>query len=781
MSSARFRTALVLFVGLGPLASGAGEKFALTIDNIMRGPNLVGTEPSQVHWSPDGSKVYFHWKQAADPIADPLQTWEANRDGTGLRKLTDDEARLEPSGGDLNEDRSKAVYSLDGDLVLVDAARGTRRQITKTSEVEGNPRFWFGGRHITFTRGSNLYLLSLENGDLEQLTDIRSGPETPAGEGKGTEAQELLRKEQREMFDVVRERLRVKEEGEARQKARAARKPHNLQARQNLSQLQLSPDGKYVTALLSESPKGSKNSPVPAWITDSSYPETLLGRPRVGDAGAERKLIILDVATGEARNVEHAGIEAGAGSIADGSTCAEPSTGAASQPVYWSPDGSKAVFGARSADNKNCWLMALDVAGAKARVLFHEHNDAWIGGPDGGNGWLGDSKTFYFTSEKDGFNHLYTVPFEGGEVRQLTAGKWEIDKVSLSRDRQSFYMVSSEGSPYERHLFRMPVEGGARTRLTTTAGMHAPVLSPDETAFADVYSYSNKPPELYVQPKVAAARPVKITSSPAPDFASYGWLDTPIVEIPARDGVLVPARLYKPAVARAGAPAVIFVHGAGYLQNVHKGWTSSYYREYMFHHLLVQRGFVVLDIDYRGSKGYGRDWRTAIYRHMGSKDLDDQVDAAKWLAVHQGVDPKKIGIYGGSYGGFITLMAMFTQPDVFAAGAALRPVTDWAYYNHRYSGNILNLPQKDSEAYHQSSPIYFAGGLKGKLLIAHGMVDTNVQFVDTVRLVQKLIELKKENWELAVYPVEDHAFVQPASWADEYKRILKLFESTLTP
>jgi dipeptidyl aminopeptidase/acylaminoacyl peptidase len=220
---------------------------------------------------------------------------------------------------------------------------------------------------------------------------------------------------------------------------------------------------------------------------------------------------------------------------------------------------------------------------------------------------------------------------------------------------------------------------------------------------------------------------------------------------------------------------VIFVHGAGYLQNVNRFW-SSYAREYMFHHLLMSKGYLVLDIDYRGSRGYGRDWRTAIYRHMGGKDLDDHVDAAHWLVKQHGVDPKRIGIYGGSYGGFITLMAMFTTPDVFAAGAALRPVTDWAAYNNGYTSNILNLPQNDAEAYRKSSPIYFAQGLKGRLLICHGMVDTNVHFQDSVRLAQRLIELRKTNWELAPYPVENHGFVEPTSWADEYKRILKLFE-----
>jgi dipeptidyl aminopeptidase/acylaminoacyl peptidase len=164
---------------------------------------------------------------------------------------------------------------------------------------------------------------------------------------------------------------------------------------------------------------------------------------------------------------------------------------------------------------------------------------------------------------------------------------------------------------------------------------------------------------------------------------------------------------------------------------------------------------------------------------MGGKDLEDIVDGAKYLASQEKVDPKRIGVYGGSYGGFITLMAMFTTPDVFAAGAALRPVTDWAHYNHGYTSNILNLPQKDAEAYRKSSPIYFVEGLKGALLICHGMVDTNVLFQDSVRLVQRLVELRKENWEFAPYPVENHGFTEETSWADEYRRILKLFEDNL--
>jgi dipeptidyl aminopeptidase/acylaminoacyl peptidase len=253
-----------------------------------------------------------------------------------------------------------------------------------------------------------------------------------------------------------------------------------------------------------------------------------------------------------------------------------------------------------------------------------------------------------------------------------------------------------------------------------------------------------------------------------------------VVEIPTRDGQTAYARIYRPRDlhAQANGAAVMFVHGAGYLQDAHRGW-SSYYREYMFNHLLASRGYTVMDVDYRGSAGYGAAWRTGIYRHMGGKDLDDEVDAARWLVAHEGVDARRIGMYGGSYGGFMTLMAMFTQPDVFRSGAALRSVTNWANYNHWYTSRILNQPQDDPVAYRQSSPIYFAQGLRGDLLMLHGMVDTNVNFQDIVELNQRLIELGKTHWQLAVYPVEDHGFVRPDSWTDEYRRILELFERTL--
>jgi dipeptidyl aminopeptidase/acylaminoacyl peptidase len=392
-------------------------------------------------------------------------------------------------------------------------------------------------------------------------------------------------------------------------------------------------------------------------------------------------------------------------------------------------------------------------------------------------GWI-DNENIWFKSEKTGFAHLYSSNVKTGKTRALTQGRFEVLDARLSRDKKTFFLTTNEVSPHEKHFYHMPVKGGKRTQITSKTGGHEVMVSPDEKHLAVRYSYTNKPWELFLMANEPGAEMVRLTQSTKEGFNSYPWIDSEIIRFKASDGAEVPATLYRPAKDKKNKAAVIFVHGAGYLQNVHRWW-PSYYREYMFHNLLADHGYTVIAVDFRASAGYGRDWRTAIYRHMGGRDLQDQVDAAKYLVEKEGIDSDRIGIYGGSYGGFITLMAMFKSPDTFKSGAALRSVTDWAHYNHVYTANILNTPANDSLAYARSSPIYHAEGLKGNLLILHGMIDRNVQFQDVVRLSQRLIELKKENWELSVFPVEGHGFLESSSWSDEYRRIFKLFEETL--
>lgn len=821
MHTPRYRNLLVLFclftlllpqqLFAQSLLQPASAKFELTVDSIMRGPELVGYPPSNVRWSRDSQRVYFRWKQPKDVRWQQADLYVVNRDGNGLRKLSEEEAKLAPpDAGELSKDKKFTLFVEDGDIFLYDHEKGERRQLTSTGDAESNAHFTRDQKRIYFTRQNNLYVMSLDGGSLVQMTDVRAagagGPRPPGQQAQhGTDSQEFIKKEERELLEAVRERAQIREAEEQRRKAREKRKPFQLAANQSVFALMLSPDEKYVVAAVSEPGQNAKTTIVPSYVTESAYTEDIPARTKVGDAQGRTRLAVIAAETGEAKFVETGLVaEAKAAKAAsppaqnearpeakvETKTDVKTDTKADAKPserevrffaLRWAEEGSQLALLARASDNKDRWVMTLDPATARTKVLDHLHDEAWVGGPGEGTlGWMPDGRHVYFQSERDGYAHLYTAAIDGSEIKQLTSGKFEVSDVELSEDKTKFYFTSSEGSPFERHLYSMPLAGGERTRVTSMAGNNQAEVSPDDSSLAIIRSYSNKPPEVYLSANKPGAEAKQITTSPTPEFFSYNWIDPPIVGIKARDGADVPARLYKPANFKRGGPAVIFVHGAGYLQNVHKWW-STYYREYMFHHLLMERGYTVLDVDYRASAGYGRDWRTGIYRHMGGKDLTDQIDAARWLVSDHGVDAKRIGIYGGSYGGFITLMAMFTEPDVFAAGAALRPVTDWAHYNHSYTSNILNTPQADAEAYRKSSPIYHAAGLKGALLICHGMVDTNVHFQDTVRLVQKLIELRKENWELAVYPVEDHAFNRATSWADEYKRILKLFEANLKP
>jgi dipeptidyl aminopeptidase/acylaminoacyl peptidase len=848
-SSHRHKIALALLANLAVIPTASAfvppkprpqtqkAAFQLTIDNIMRGPGLVGYEPRRVRWSQDSRHIFFEWKQATDPINKDYDTYVVGRDGAAPKKLSEDEAKdAVPFDGEQSKDKKLKVYAREGDIFIYDNAAGRHKQITNTIDVESDPNFTPDSRHIYFTRSANLYVLGLDDGSLVQMTDIRTGqgpPQPEAGPGarqrrdtaeqKGTDSQEYVKKEERDLLDVVKERAIKREEDEARRKRENPRKPFNLQAGQFVQTLQLAPDGKHVIALISTPGQGAKNAVVPNYVSESAYTEDIPSRTKVGDVQQQAKLAIIDTQSGEVTWVDHgqrqreggAGVAnaaakgeaksgTGAGTSgapadqqkgADKGAQGSEATGQArgehkeAKPAdrdvtlfrpLWSDDGTKAIVMARAADNKDRWIMALDVATGKTRIVASDHDDAWVDGPGAFTlGWLPDNQHIYFQSERDGYSHLYSCSFDGGDLKQLTSGKWEVTGVRLSENKKDFLLTTSEVGPAEHHFYTMPITGGERVRITSAAGNNDAVQSPDGRALAIVHSYSNQPPELYLQDSRPGAQATKLTSSPAPEFWNYSWVNPPIVTIAARDGATIYGKLFKPTTFKRGGPAVIFVHGAGYLQDVHRGWSGNYYREYLFHHLLMEHGYVVLEVDYRGSAGYGRDWRTGIYRHMGGKDLDDNVDAVKWLVHEHGVDPSKIGIYGGSYGGFMTLMALFTEPDVFAAGAALRPVTDWAHYNHPYTSDILNLPQKDPDAYRKSSPIYFASGLKGALLICHGMADTNVHFQDTVRLVEKLIELRKENWEVAVYPAEDHGFLEPASWADEYKRIFKLFEVNL--
>ena len=761
----------------------------LTVEKIMRDQKWIGVSPSNPYWSADGRYLFFSWnpeKKDADSIyyitlADKTPRKAGYQMKQGI-----------PSFNNIVYNRSKTAYAYTtgGDVYYFDNKTKKEKRITQTTETESNPQFIENDTKVVYTRSQNLFAWDIASGLTTQLTNFQRGAATR--EPLQNAQEKWLQQEALATSKILQERKRKKDSTEAYNKSIREKELRTIYTEDKIvSALVVSPNGRFVTYRLTKQPTNAKNTVVPSYVTESGFTTDIPGRTKVGAPQAASEFYIFDKEKDTVFLVKTDDIPG----IADLPNYVKdyPSKDTAKKKPaartvsfrgpYWNDEGTKAVVDIRSADNKDRWIMLLDAATGKLKNIDRQRDEAWIGGPGISDFppplfWL-DENTIAFQSEATGYSHIYQANVLTGEKIALTSGKFEVSDLRLSRDKKYFYFNTNETHPGDLQFYRMPVNGGNRERITSPTGYNRVLLSPDEKMLAILYSYSNKPWELFLQENKTHSKSQQITNlAQSEEFMSYPWRDPEIVTFTVRDSAQAYARLYRPANPHPSKPAVIFVHGAGYLQNAHKWW-STYEREYLFNNLLADEGYTVLDIDYRGSAGYGRDWRTGIYRHMGGKDLLDQVDGAKYLVEKLGIDPKRIGIYGGSYGGFITLMAMFKEPDVFASGAALRSVTDWAHYNHGYTSNILNEPYNDSLAYKRSSPIFYAEGLKGNLLMCHGMVDVNVHFQDIVRLTQRLIELGKDKWELAVYPLEDHSFVEPSSWTDEYKRILRLFETTL--
>ncbi len=774
----------IFFVAKTSLAQQSNSQ-TLTVDYIMRDQKWVGSSPSTINWSWDSKSVFFNWNPDKN-LADSFYIFKLN--SKQPEKLNYNQAQLlrAINNGSYNKNYTQIVYSYKGDIFLLNTLTGATTTITQTEEAETSPAFISNEEWITYRRDKNLYAWQIKTGFTKQLTNFVKAADTKLK--SNANAQDVFLKNQSLTNSSVLQLRKFKKE--ARDsflesiKEKANVKTIAVGDKQ-ITNLDISQSGEYIVYTLFAD-DANKTTITPSYVTESGYTNDIPTREKVGAAQGNytsfiynKKLdttytIKLDSIPGFNDKPDYAKDYP---SKKDEKTIARKLWLSA---TIWNETTSVALVEIRSEDNKDRWLMLLDPTNAKLTLVSRQRDEAWVGGPGiyRSADWI-NATTLYFQSEQTGYSHLYTYDIITGETTALTKGNYEVQNAVLSRSKKTFYLLTNEVHPGQQNWYKLSLDGFVKEKITQKIGGYELALSPDEKNIAYRYSYINKPHELYVQENKNTTSVTQVTNLALSEaFKQYPWRENKIFTITARDGKPIYARLYEPKAGTKNNAAVIFVHGAGYLQNVHYWW-SSYQREYMFNNLLADLGYTVIDIDYRGSAGYGRDWRTGIYRYMGGKDLDDEVDAAKYLVTNLGIDSARIGMYGGSYGGFMTLMALFTQPTVIKAGAALRPVTDWAHYNHGYTSNILNEPATDSIAYARSSPINFAAGLQNHLLICHGMIDVNVHYQDAVRLSQKLIELGKDNWEMASYPMEDHGFVEPSSWTDEYKRILKLFNNTL--
>ena len=766
----------------------------LTLKQIMSDPDWIARSPEQPYWSEDGNSVFFSQKQANSSLYRLIELQLANQKTQAV--AVGSELLVASPQGSYNADRTAKVFIRDGDVFLHDLTSNQVVPLVRTHDREQSAQFLLDGS-IAYRLDNSFFVVDKTSGKTLELVTIKSEAEPESWQ----EPKDFLGSQQRRLFDYIRQQ---QDEAQARKQQQQDRKKSLLSPQvayigknKQVTQATLSPNGRYLFIATADEAE-YKYDNMPEFVTDDGYVNNQKVRPLVGQITTRNEIfLVYDLVAEKLHQLDKSKLS---GITKDPLERLKKKTAKAKgekftsskQPrdiyihnwygdgLVWSKDGSRLGLTLMSFDNKDRWLVEIDFSQFSFVELHRLTDPAWVNERAfNEKGWMPDNSTFYYLSEESGYAHLY-IKRDGKKPIALTGGNFEVSDVSLSKDGQYFYFKANKDHPGIYNVYRVDVATKALEQLTDLQGIVDYQLSPDEKKLLLSYSTRTRPPELHLQ-DLQSGQLTKLTATVSEQFSQIQWQAPEIVAVPSSNtNAPIYSRLYLPPNfdpnAKQNYPVVMFVHGAGYLQNAHYGW-SLYFREFMFHNLLAEQGYIVLDMDYRASSGYGRDWRTAIYRQMGTPELEDLLDGKQWLVKNYNADPARVGIYGGSYGGFMTFMALFKAPGEFAAGASLRPVTDWASYNHGYTSNILNTPEVDPEAYNKSSPIEFAAGLQDPLLIAHGMVDDNVFFKDSVRLVQRLIELEKtELFETAIYPIEPHGFREPSSWLDEYTRIYNLFQ-----
>lgn len=792
----RHRSALAtaFLATLALAAAQARAQTPITLDQAMAHPDWIGPAVDTARWSWDSQRVLYELERPASPLKDVYQQLATG--GTATRVDEAAQAGMDVASPVYDAARTRLAFVRHGDVFERDLRSGALTQVTRSVDAEADPQYSADGRSLQFRQGNSWFAWNSRDRLVSTIAIAVASNDPgakPVADAQREMQLRLIATLKRQSEDREAERL----QGQLLRKLDATRAPAPAYVGDDvkIDGTSLSPDGRWL--LVVTSPKDAEVGRIgklPRYVTESGYEEFEDQRTRVGrNWPIAQALKLVALATGKVTdlafdplpgiNVDPLAdmrkaqkLDALKGNRAVRVLNQGDNSGAAT--IRWSGNGSQLAVQIRAIDNKDRWIATVDLGNGMLRNAHRMTDLAWINWNYNDFGWLPDNLTLWYLSEESGYSHLYTLA--GGKARALTQGSWEASSVQWSADGRSAYFVCNRKRPGDYEVCSTPAAGGDVRELSALDGIESFVLSPDNSKVLLRYSASYLPPQLAVVPS-AGGEAVKLTDTRTAEFRARSWIEPQMVQVPSSKGAgSIWAKLYRPAKLQPGKkyPVVMFVHGAGYLQNVSDRY-PEYFREQMFHNLLVQQGYLVLDMDYRASEGYGRAWRTAIYRQMGHPELDDYVDGVNWMVANQQGDASKVGIYGGSYGGFMAFMALFRKPDLFVSGAALRPVTDWTTYNHEYTSNILNTPEIDPEAYKKSSPIEFAEGLRGHLLIAHGMIDDNVFFQDSVRLTQRLIEMKKDHWELAAYPLEGHAFTQPESWYDEYRRIYQLFERTL--
>ena len=694
-------------------ASAFGQKRPITLDSMNeggRGAPSGGRGAGAPTWAPDGRTFVFRQGRAL-AIYDP-----ATRSSKDLVAVGDMDAaaaigppatdgpfdwtnrRVRASGLQFSSDGKELLYAGGGDLFLVHVDTGKWDQLTKTPVAEVDPKLSPDGKMVVFRRGWDLYSI-----------DVATHKETPLT----TKGADTLRNGGLDW--VYPEELEL---GTA---------------------FWWSPDSKSIAYLQFDTSREPIFPHEDLLRTRALYePERY---PQAGENNADVHLGVVPAAGGPTRWLE-------VGDTRNSYLIAR---------AGWMPD-SKSVYAIRANRVQNrLEMLSIGVESGASSTIFRESDPYWIN-LRGDVEFLRDRKRFLWTSERDGFRHIYLYSIDGKDARQLTKGPWEVAGVAAVNDSEVFYS-SDEPTPLESHFYRIGLDGRGKRQLSVTGYTHTISIGPGGAFYLDTSSSLASPPRTTLHSGNGAELTV-YREADRTALEQFEILPTEIVKFNLPDGTLLYGRLIKPAGFEPGKkyPAVVTVYGGpGVDGPVHNAWPGI-----SIDQVLAHQGYVVWESQNRGIRGRGHAFETAVYRNLGVTELADQVAGIQYLVSLGFVDPARIGIHGWSYGGFMTLNAMLNAPDVFRCGFSGAPVTSWLNYDTIYTERYMGLPSENPEGYRNTALPPKAGNLKGKLMMAHNFEDDNVLFQNTLQAIDAL-ELAGKQFEFMLYPQKAHGVTGAAS------------------
>jgi dipeptidyl-peptidase-4 len=445
--------------------------------------------------------------------------------------------------------------------------------------------------------------------------------------------------------------------------------------------------------------------------------------------------------------------------------------------VNWVPDSKRLAIQRLNREQNNLDLVLADAPSGKAATILTERDPDWINVNDDLR-FLKDSNRFLWASERTGYRHLFLYDLSGKQLAQLTKGDWEVSQLDAVDEAKGLvYFTATEKSPIERHLYRVSLDGSGFSRITKEAGTHGIRFSPAASSYVDTFSNAMTPPrrDTYA---ADGSKWATLEEDKVPELAEYHLSPVEFFIIKTHDGTTLNCSIIKPPHFDPSKkyPVLTFTYGGPHAQVVLNAWARS--ATFLWHQMMVQKGYIVFSLDNRGSAGRGHAFEAPLHLHLGARELADQREGAAWLSEQPYVDPSRLGIWGWSYGGHMTLHAMFEAGDIYKVGFAGGPVTDWHFYDTIYTERYMGLLPKNEQNYKDSSPIKNAGNLKGKLLIAHGTGDDNVHYSNTLSLIDDLIRDGKYV-EVMAFPGRGHGVGDPPAQRILWERVTKFFTDNL--